>query len=1115
MMNSMKRLLLTWFALMASVATSFSAFPYETYTGTFSGTASSTFTNFLWQWNDMTDAKINVTFNQAGYSSVVFRLAYPQGGSAYLTVYGGVLVAASTSATYAVTIDHTNIPPPKVYFAEFLAALITTNVTTNSSSVVSTNLVYSPSRILASGLIRTRWSTFNATNTSTWQPVSLVVTGVTGSLSELDPLALHSSGGVALRGDMSLGLTNDLTNAASIYGGTNGWGITFGPAPSAVNSSHVTNFNADLLDGQHWTYYARQSDLAYISNNVGSNAVGSSTVISGSVAGTVSSGLWQQADTVASSNVIDGTLGIADMADGVRVSLTNADAVFAWGSWSQGIYGVVASDLYLGSNGYPQIRTGVVTTVEILNGTVAAADMATNVGVSTFLNDSGYLTTSAAQIVFFPTNGALGGSVYGTPTNVLFRTNSVGSAQVTDGTLTTDDVALAGFDARYLNTAQMRTNSGGLWMSNNIYFIRGPSASPGSFNIYFFEAGYTSFVNSAQGKLYVGGNLGQGLLWGSGNDGSGSTLDADLIDGMDSTNFPLSSAIWPVVSNLVLYSVSTTSDQPHRVKTDFVVGDSLWSATNLWLGSTNGVMSTNMLVNGNFTGDAAWVMTGGAAWNAGSTGILTCSAGTTGSAIQSNRFGATPGTWVFRYVCLVPPATGSLVASFGGDSFYQTGNLTGRVEYVFTPDTTDTFSFTMNSTNGLISVDEFELFHLHTGDGGVGGNWSVGGKLSASNGVFSGTISGNATGYLPLVEGGEVLGGVTLHALDIRDTTFTLYDSYPSENTVFEQNGVDLWLTQSGQIYQNATNLVWHAGNDGSGSGLDADLLDGKSSTGFVSNLPGVTLPAMDAGALTNLPPSTSTNSVSGIKVSEATNVYVGTVALNSSATIQFSATATGPTASVLSGALTGLPGGGVTGGLNAGILTGSVPLAALGNVAQTGQVNQATNLPQAAAIKVLATSDGGTTTYYKADDTGTIAFTNAPLAASAMVVASTDGGTSLFLKAEALASSNIVTISSWPIYAAETWTAQYSVIEAFDIFDTATPLTQFGGLIDGGTATVDLINFAPGATTWTTNSTMLLVGVTSIVPSAALSASNHLGIQIRPGATVTNEMRLFVRGWR
>ena len=51
------------------------------------------------------------------------------------------------------------------------------------------------------------------------------------------------------------------------------------------------------------------------------------------------------------------------------------------------------------------------------------------------------------------------------------------------------------------------------------------------------------------------------------------------------------------------------------------------------------------------------------------------------------------------------------------------------------------------------------------------------------------------------------------------------------------QSGGKLYLPGIDNLYTgNGTNLVWHAGNDGSGSGLDADLLDGKHASAFATS---------------------------------------------------------------------------------------------------------------------------------------------------------------------------------------------------------------------------------------------------------------------------------------
>ena len=72
---------------------------------------------------------------------------------------------------------------------------------------------------------------------------------------------------------------------------------------------------------------------------------------------------------------------------------------------------------------------------------------------------------------------------------------------------------------------------------------------------------------------------------------------------------------------------------------------------------------------------------------------------------------------------------------------------------------------------------------------------------------------------------------------------------------------VSLFFDAVNDVLQIAGNLVWHAGNDGSGSGLDADMLDGFDTGVAVGNIPVLEdvggnpgLPAVDGSQLTNLP---------------------------------------------------------------------------------------------------------------------------------------------------------------------------------------------------------------------------------------------------------------------
>ena len=70
-------------------------------------------------------------------------------------------------------------------------------------------------------------------------------------------------------------------------------------------------------------------------------------------------------------------------------------------------------------------------------------------------------------------------------------------------------------------------------------------------------------------------------------------------------------------------------------------------------------------------------------------------------------------------------------------------------------------------------------------------------------------------------------GAYGMHVRNDSSTTNQyLLDVYPSNGNRFQIRGGDGLVTSGG-------NVMWHAGNDGSGSGLDADLLDGSDSTSF------------------------------------------------------------------------------------------------------------------------------------------------------------------------------------------------------------------------------------------------------------------------------------------
>jgi len=109
-------------------------------------------------------------------------------------------------------------------------------------------------------------------------------------------------------------------------------------------------------------------------------------------------------------------------------------------------------------------------------------------------------------------------------------------------------------------------------------------------------------------------------------------------------------------------------------------------------------------------------------------------------------------------------------------------------------------------------------------------------------------VSSVGTGYLPLA-GGTVTGNITLDASAAErqlilktgaGTNYTYFFHRPSDHlmglwSAANSAGVFTYAPSTHTLNLTATNVqkggntIWHAGNDGAGSGLDADLLDGQS----------------------------------------------------------------------------------------------------------------------------------------------------------------------------------------------------------------------------------------------------------------------------------------------
>ena len=145
--------------------------------------------------------------------------------------------------------------------------------------------------------------------------------------------------------------------------------------------------------------------------------------------------------------------------------------------------------------------------------------------------------------------------------------------------------------------------------------------------------------------------------------------------------------------------------------------------------------------------------------------------------------------------------------------------------------TTDEFTYS-NSSNVQDVLDDLDqaIANVNAKDPVLTLNGDVTGTATFTNlgnATLTATVVNDShthdTRYV--IEGGTSFSGE--YPVNVRTGTRTIY----SDNNI-RFRGSDSRLSVDGSILI-ASNTAWHAGNDGSGSGLDADLLDGKHASEF------------------------------------------------------------------------------------------------------------------------------------------------------------------------------------------------------------------------------------------------------------------------------------------
>jgi hypothetical protein len=265
-------------------------------------------------------------------------------------------------------------------------------------------------------------------------------------------------------------------------------------------------------------------------------------------------------------------------------------------------------------------------------------------------------------------------------------------------------------------------------------------------------------------------------IWTSTSDGSGSGLDADTLDGVDSSGFWTKSGSWygSGLPGSRLQGISASGGE-------FVLGDGLPNAGQI------GVLIDGAYVAGENNGfwslasDNTWGSRRGMYWDGSYLNFTTNSAVSLFSSVASNRYVDSSNTFVFRV-----------------------GSSSGVTRHINLSDSdTDPSAASINSGITWGARTDTNPYYLIYCKPQYNNGYSTHTRLTLA--WHTGIEIGAASGY----------GGTRF----FNNSPFTGSD-------IFSVGKGDNNVRVENTLYVGG-NVAWHAGNDGSGSGLDADTVDG------------------------------------------------------------------------------------------------------------------------------------------------------------------------------------------------------------------------------------------------------------------------------------------------
>lgn len=361
--------------------------------------------------------------------------------------------------------------------------------------------------------------------------------------------------------------------------------------------------------------------------------------------------------------------------------------------------------------------------------------------------------------------------------------------------------------------AQFASN-GYLTVGNWIYSANGTGIYwPSGLHVY--ESSGNLHINTS-GSKYT--SVAQGTLWGSSNDGSGSGLDADLLDGWHRNNITNAEA------SQTWSSIAAASTQAKRYHIARLYGcpahwDSNWQNIELHVTAESYEAGTlKYKIHGNYGG-----------------------AGSQANMIQMHLTEAY-GDMIPRFRIVLGTPTDAGWDHSGQDTYYV-----------------DVFAEAAHYSNWKIHAKTFGHGVLSSNPTSGGANTVFYSSPSASNiSTFSETHTQSTirldTSNIQTQKAQTKLkahsngwdGGLALISQDGTDT----FQIHPDNNGYMYVDKT--WYFTSTPHVASIGSPLWHPGNDGSNSGLDADMLDGQHGSYYLAygNLTGTpTIPSLSGYA--------------------------------------------------------------------------------------------------------------------------------------------------------------------------------------------------------------------------------------------------------------------------